>query len=207
MAQLGSNTSGHLFDTSFTTDGVLYSDANGVITSTAAGNAGQVLTSNGAGVAPTYQAAGGGSATAFYAYLTTQANNVTGDGTVWQAAFDATGFDTATAFTTGGSAHFTAPTTGYYSFSWNIQCTGVIAQTFTIVTFVCNFNTAGTTFKLPTPWAGAGIESYTGSIIVSMTAGDTAYLNLNLGGSTKTVSVTGAALPTESTFFSGFLIK
>ncbi len=53
---LGSNTSGHLFDTSFTTDGVLYSAANGVITSTSAGTAGQVMTSNGAGVAPTYQA-------------------------------------------------------------------------------------------------------------------------------------------------------
>ncbi len=39
----------------FTTDGVLYSLASGVLASTAAGTAGQVLTSNGAGVAPTYQ--------------------------------------------------------------------------------------------------------------------------------------------------------
>ncbi len=57
---LGSNTSGHLFDTTFTTDGVLYSAANGVITSTSAGNSGEVLTSNGTGVAPTFQAGGGG---------------------------------------------------------------------------------------------------------------------------------------------------
>lgn len=54
---VGTNSSGHFFDTSFTTDGVLYSAASGVITSTSAGTAGQVLTSNGAGVAPTYQAA------------------------------------------------------------------------------------------------------------------------------------------------------
>jgi hypothetical protein len=204
MAQLGSNTSGHLFDTTFTTDGVLYSAANGVITSTAAGTAGQVLTSNGAGVAPTYQAAGGGSTTAFYAYLSAQATNVTGDGTDWQVAFDATGFDTASAFTTGGSAHYTAPTTGYYAFSYCVQGTAIVAQTFAILTFHCNFNTIGTTFKLPTPWAGSGVESYSGS--ASMTAGDTAYLSLNMGGSTKTVSVTGASLPAVSTFFSGFKI-
>lgn len=54
---IGTNSSGHFFDKSFTTDGVLYSAASGVITSTSAGTAGQVLTSNGAGVAPTYQAA------------------------------------------------------------------------------------------------------------------------------------------------------
>lgn len=57
---LGSNTSGHLFDTTFTADGILYADGSGVVTSTTAGTAGQVLTSNGPGVAPTYQAGGGG---------------------------------------------------------------------------------------------------------------------------------------------------
>lgn len=39
----------------WTTDGVLYSGASGVISSTSAGTSGQVLTSNGPGVAPTYQ--------------------------------------------------------------------------------------------------------------------------------------------------------
>ena len=203
---LGSNSSGHLFDTTFTTDGVLYSAVSGVITSTAAGNAGQVLTSNGPGVAPTYQAAGGGSATAFYAYLSAQASNVTGDGTAYQVAFDSTAFDTASAFTTGASAHFTAPTTGYYSFSFCIQGTGIIAQTFAITAFNSNFNNINPTFKLPTPWAGSGVESYNGSVIVSMTAGDTASLVLTLGGSTKTVSVTGAPIGAVTTFFAGYLI-
>jgi len=59
MAQLGSNTSGHLFDTSFNSNGVLYSASAGVITSTTVGTAGEVLTSNGTGVAPTFQVAGG----------------------------------------------------------------------------------------------------------------------------------------------------
>lgn len=42
-----------------TVDGVVYYDGTRLVT-TAAGTAGQVLTSNGAGVAPTYQAGGGG---------------------------------------------------------------------------------------------------------------------------------------------------
>lgn len=52
MAQLGSNTSGHLFDTSFTTNGALYSAANGVLTSTASANS-AVLVTNSSGV-PVY---------------------------------------------------------------------------------------------------------------------------------------------------------
>jgi hypothetical protein len=48
-----------------TTDGVVYFDGTRLVT-TAVGTATQVLTSNGAGVAPTFQAAGGGGA----AYLT-----------------------------------------------------------------------------------------------------------------------------------------
>lgn len=44
---IGSNTSGHFFDTSFTTGGVIYSAASGVITSTAAFTSGSVVFSNG----------------------------------------------------------------------------------------------------------------------------------------------------------------
>jgi hypothetical protein len=53
---LGSNN-GHLFDTTFTTEGVLYSAAGGVVTSTAAGTAGQVFQSAGAASPPTYSTA------------------------------------------------------------------------------------------------------------------------------------------------------
>src|SRR5277367_2366960 len=60
---LGSNSSGHLFDTTFNADGVLYSAAAGVITSTTVVSAGQVITSNGAAVAPTFQTASTGTVT------------------------------------------------------------------------------------------------------------------------------------------------
>jgi len=60
MGSAGKNTSGDLYQTSLTTNGVLYSAASGVVTSTAAGTSGQVLTSNGSGSAPTYQTASSG---------------------------------------------------------------------------------------------------------------------------------------------------
>lgn len=49
---------------SYTTDGVFYWNGTNFAT-TSAGSAGQVLTSNGAGVAPTYQAGGGGGSVMF----------------------------------------------------------------------------------------------------------------------------------------------
>src|ERR1700744_553323 len=47
----------------FTADGVLYGNGTGAIQATSVGSSGQVLTSNGAGNAPTFQAASGGSGT------------------------------------------------------------------------------------------------------------------------------------------------
>ena len=80
MAILGSNTSGHLFDTSFTTEGVLYSAASGVITSTAAGSAGQVLQSAGNASPPVYTTA------TFPATATGTGKVLIADGTNWVAS-------------------------------------------------------------------------------------------------------------------------
>jgi len=93
---IGSNTSGHFFDTSLTTNGVVYSQASGVLASTAAGTSTHVLTSNGAGSAPTYQALATG--------------NVTGPGSSTDRAI-------ATWNGTGGTALFNNSTT-------NIDSTG-----------------------------------------------------------------------------------
>lgn len=54
MANVGS-VNGKLQSTALGADGICYADATGLIQVTAAGTAAQVLTSNGAGVAPTYQ--------------------------------------------------------------------------------------------------------------------------------------------------------
>ncbi len=180
------------------------------LASVANGTTGQFLGAN-TGADPTWQTpsgGGGGSAPiVFFAYLSSQASNVTGDGTAYQIAFDSVAVDTNSAFTTGASAHFTAPVTGNYMFSYNVQCTAITAQTSALLTFTSTINNATTTFKLPTPFVAAGLESYSGSILIPMTATDTASLTLQLGGSTKTVSVTGAALGSCSTFFSGYLVQ
>jgi len=53
---VGRNISNHLFDTSFTTNAILYSAASGVLTSVSnTGESGLVLTSNGSGSAPSFQ--------------------------------------------------------------------------------------------------------------------------------------------------------
>jgi hypothetical protein len=58
--------------------GVLVGDASNAVTSTAVGSATQVLTSNGAGVAPTFQAGGGGSSGAWeYVSTTTISSDAT----------------------------------------------------------------------------------------------------------------------------------
>lgn len=76
---LGSNTSGHLFDTTFTTNGPLYSAASGVVTSGAAGTSGQVYQSAGAGSAPGY------STSTFPATATGTGTLLRADGTNWVA--------------------------------------------------------------------------------------------------------------------------
>lgn len=66
--------------TSFTTtDGVVYYDGTRLVTTTA-GTAGQVLTSNGAGVAPTYQAAGFGTGSCILACGSGISENLSGTG-------------------------------------------------------------------------------------------------------------------------------
>jgi trimeric autotransporter adhesin len=70
----------------FTANGILYGNGTGAIAATAVGTATHVLTSNGAGVAPTFQAAGGGSVAAdditagdSAVLLTTSSGNITID--------------------------------------------------------------------------------------------------------------------------------
>ncbi len=77
---LGNNTSGHIFDTTFTTEGVLYSAASGVITSTASGSTGQIFQSAGNASPPVYS-------TSTYPSTATGTGKVLiADGTNWVAS-------------------------------------------------------------------------------------------------------------------------
>jgi hypothetical protein len=83
-----------------TTDGVVYFDGTRLVT-TAVGTAGQVLTSNGAGVAPTFQAGGGGGGGITTIDLD-NSSSVTGS-TIGLSGSD-TGNETGTIYTSAGSA-------------------------------------------------------------------------------------------------------
>src|SRR5260221_1224895 len=188
----GVNTSGNLFQTSLTANGILYASSTGVITSTAVGTATQVLTSNGTGVAPTYQAAPAPATTAaFLVFLATSVGNVTGDGTVYPVLFDTTAFDTGSNITlnSSGKTIFTAPVTGRYQFNATLNVNGLSAPWTdaycTIVTtsksYYFGYINPGTSAAI-----SGGYLSFTGSVIASMTATDTAYVQISLSGSTKT---------------------
>ncbi len=99
--------------TTLAADGVLIGNGTGGITVTAAGNAGEVLTSNGAGSDPTYQAAGGTVHIDQWRYTGT----ATGDQepiTSWEQN-DTNGFSVIGAGMTESSGVFTFPDTGVWA--------------------------------------------------------------------------------------------
>jgi hypothetical protein len=198
---LGSNTSGHLFDTSFTTNGVLYSANSGVITSTSAGTATYVLTSNGSGSAPTFQPA---PVALFQAYLSATATNVSGDGTVYTIAFNSTAWNVGSCFNTG-TYTFTAPTTGKYLFTgttWSTDFTVAHTQAYQLlVTTGGNYNLYSVN---PYVVAGNGTLQLSWSATVSMSSGNTATLSYGAVGGTKIVDIAGTQ---GATTFSGSYIS
>lgn len=138
----------------------------------------------------------------FLAYLSSSDTNVTGDGTVYQVAFDTVVFDQGSNFTTGASAQFTAPKTGKYLLSANIFWSiGVVGTNTYVVTIAATSRSVKTIF---TPSTGQN-GSFSATAIIDMTAADTVHVNFTASGGTKTTAVVGSGSPYE-TFFSGYLI-
>ena len=205
---LGSNTSGHLFDTTFTTNGVLHSAASGVITSTAAGTTGNILISQGAGAAPIYSSqpviASGivtnSSQYAFSAYLNATASNVTGDTTAYTILFNTEVFDIGSNYNTG-TGTFTAPVTGKYLLTFGVYVNGgtiISSNIMQIVTTTRTYN------AYPAPYPTG---TFTGviSVIADMTATNTAVCKVaasDTGG--KIDDVYGDA--SMNTYFQGYLL-
>jgi len=175
------------------TDGVVYYDGTRLVT-TAVGTATYVLTSNGAGLAPTFQAAGGGSTQAlFQAYLTGNQTNVTGDGTTYTIQFNTTSYNVSSCFNTG-TFTFTAPKTGKYIFTGacygygyggghtqqniNLILSGGTYYCYTVNPFAMSGNST-----LVLPW----------SVTAPMTSGDTATVTFFANNSTKTVNLGGGS--------------
>lgn len=139
----------------------------------------------------------------FYGLKTSATANATGDGTGVTIAtteqFDQNGdFDGTT---------FTAPVAGKYWFNVGVflsnigtHNSGALRIVATSQNFlVANFNP--TNFK-----ETANTCSITGSVIVSLAAGNTVTALVAVAGSTKTVALEGTASTLPATFFQGYLI-
>jgi len=185
-------------------------DANGQLSDLGFGTATNVLTSNGAGVSPTWQAAGGGgSSTTFFAYANASIVNPTGDGTPYTVIFDSTLNNTGSAYATG-TGLFTAPATGMYHFDTSIAFNAIQA---TSTTVVIQFNGSAVSvrvlqFQGATTALVEGLLCYSGGVTIPMTAGDTMSVLVNVGGVAKNVSLFGSGTPAgAATVFSGYRVS
>jgi hypothetical protein len=143
----------------------------------------------------------------FFAYLNATVNNVTGNGTGYTIAFNATRFDQGSNFNTG-TATFTAPVTGKYLLTANCDNTGLTAA---FTQGLLNIVTTSETYQLANLDIGAagvtlGTCNLVGSAVCNMSANDTATVTFLVGGGTKTVNVAGTAATPFVTYFSGELL-
>ena len=216
--------------------------ATGAFQNIGTGASGEVLTSNGAGALPTFQAAAGGGITgpgsstdraiatwngtggtalfnnsavtidstgrlqnsaqpSFYASLSGNILNVTGDGTVYVVPFDVVTRNVGSSYN-NATGVFTAPVTGFYLFS--------------AVLFMYNFNSAHTRLIIQMP-NGGGIDiirlnpyairdssdfvELNFQVLTQLTATNTVQVQLFVDNGTKTVS-----LASIGTYFSGALL-
>lgn len=143
----------------------------------------------------------------FFAYLGTSDTNATGDNTVFQVgsgnAMTLT-LNRSSSMNTNGT--FTAPITGVYVFNFCLALSNLaVGHTLAQVNLIA----AGTTYRLNyNPVAmqsSGGIIGISRSVIIPLSATNTVTLNVNVDGSTKTVTVLGDA--NNSTSFSGFLLS
>lgn len=142
----------------------------------------------------------------FSAYFAATQNNVTGDGTVYNLAFDSTIANVGGVFNTG-TGRFTAPVTGCYLFCVSVVLTGIGAGHTAMANVIATTST-GYPFGSfnPTVVAVGGDLNVTASVIAFMTAGDIAAIGVQVSNSTKTVNVASGGLALPGTSFQGYLL-
>ncbi|MGV8841026.1 MAG: hypothetical protein ACWA6X_12065 [Bauldia sp.] len=148
---------------------------------------------------------------AFAAYLSTTANDVTGDGTTYAIAPDAVLFDTAGSFAAG---LFRAPADGIYQLNGTIVLAGVATAHNRLLPTLQVLAGGGAATEARTYGGDAGDvpPDASGRVTlrlgqaVRMLAGNTARLTILAEGSTKVVDVVGGGPSTVLTTLSGFLV-
>lgn len=130
---------------------------------------------------------------AFRAYASSDANNATGDGTIVLAPFDSAILNQGNYYDSSiGVYTFTAPVTGVYMLGCSIYI-DTIAITNNVM--VIDIVTTGQTYSTYcNPFyeqavTGPGPLVKTQSVLTSMSAGNTAFVQVTVSGGTKTVNV------------------
>jgi hypothetical protein len=131
------------------------------------------------------------------AYVSSNINNVTGDATVYTIIFDSTKFDQNSNFNTSTGV-FTAPVTGRYLVTTFVTLGSLSALhtglTFVLVTTTTNYGLVQSLNPGVIRDTGNNL-TVTSSIVVPLSATNTAQLNMGVSGSTKTVGILGNASP------------
>jgi hypothetical protein len=139
----------------------------------------------------------------FSAYVNSAKTNVTGDSTAYTIIYETEVFDIGSNYD-ASTGIFTAPVTGKYLFCISIRYGDLETAMTKIFEYLITSNRSYYTFlgNIGARRSGANDYEYCNwrSIIADMDAGDTAYVNTTIQGSTKTVDIdTGC-------FFQGFLL-
>lgn len=149
-----------------------------------------------------YQAPGQPS---FCVYNLNNITSVTGDGTAYTVNFDTELSDVGNNF---ASNTFTAPVTGNYLLTGNVNMynlgaahtQAIVSVVTTSNTFIVGYQNSAVTRELA---SGNNILAIPFSIVVPMSATNTALIQLTVSGSTKTVNLLGS----KGCFFSGQLLS
>lgn len=141
--------------------------------------------------------------TAFMAFLASNDNDVTGDGTslnLGSVTALTEVFDQNNDFNTNGT--FTAPVTGRYYLGMGLLLQQLVAGTNTPN---CSINTSNRNYNNANNGnCFTGNNNYETNCLADMDAGDTATVIVRVGGGTKIVDIFGAATDPRS-FFYGYL--
>ena len=178
------------------------------------GSTGQVLTSNGAGVMPSFQAAGGGgSATGFLAYLFSDLSNVTGNGVTYSMVFDTTTRNDSSIYNTTTGV-FTANKSGFWLLSTAAFFNSV--SNFSAVNTGANLwfnnNTSSQQYfqYFINPYASQNIDQTSFSIantsIVLLNSADEVVVDIQVFGGTQNIGFQGAGGVAYFTYFSGVFL-
>jgi hypothetical protein len=130
----------------------------------------------------------------FFAYNSATVSNVTGDGTDYTIIFDTELYDVGSNYN-NATGTFTAPVTGKYLFTMVLSLTSIAGTHTSAVCFIATTTNQYRMFAVnPTAVAITGGNlSFSGSVIVPLTAGQQANCHITVGTTGKTVGVFGNA--------------